>query len=101
MKHKLKKTVASVVITASMISTGYSAFAAEASEPAVSAQTAVTLGTATAPFIGSNRIVNGENNFTFSGNSEQFGYPLSVRIYEVFTTETGAEGKRLLGVFKQ
>ncbi|SDI78415.1 hypothetical protein SAMN05421868_12185, partial [Paenibacillus naphthalenovorans] len=28
-------------------------------------------------------------------------YPLSVRIYEVFTTETGAEGKRLLGVFKQ
>ncbi|MGF9715015.1 hypothetical protein EXW96_12655 [Paenibacillus sp. JMULE4] len=59
------------------------------------------LGTATAPFIGSNRIVNGENNFTFSGNSEQFGYPLSVRIYEVFTTETGAEGKRLLGVFKQ
>lgn len=59
------------------------------------------LGTATASFIGSKRIVSGENNFSFNGTSEQFGYPLSVRIYEVFTTETGAEGKRLLGVFKQ
>ncbi|MBP1156209.1 MULTISPECIES: hypothetical protein [unclassified Paenibacillus] len=59
------------------------------------------LGTSTASFIGLNRLVSGENNISIPQTYDQLGFPLKVRIYEVFNTETGAEGKRLLGEYKQ
>ncbi|MCZ8511297.1 hypothetical protein O9H85_02345 [Paenibacillus filicis] len=58
------------------------------------------IGTSQASFIGPNRLVTGENNIMFSGSSEQFDHPLTIRVYEYFTTATG-DSKRLLAVFKQ
>lgn len=58
------------------------------------------IGTADSSFIGAGRLVTGENNIIFSGTSEQFDRPLTIKVYEVFTTANG-DSKRLLAVFKQ
>ncbi|UUZ85715.1 hypothetical protein LJK88_20755 [Paenibacillus sp. P26] len=58
------------------------------------------IGTSDKSFIGPSRLVTGENNIQFTGTSEQFEHPLTIRVYEVFTT-AGGDAKRLLGVFKQ
>lgn len=53
------------------------------------------VGTSTGSFIGANRLVTGENNFTFKGTSQQFDSPLTLKVFEVFTT-AGGEAKRLV-----
>ncbi|MBE1443148.1 hypothetical protein [Paenibacillus sp. OAS669] len=58
------------------------------------------IGTTTGKFIGAGRLVTGENNIIFESTTEQFERPLTIRVYELFTTQAG-ESKRLLGVFKQ
>ncbi|CAG7621628.1 hypothetical protein ACFQI7_05390 [Paenibacillus allorhizosphaerae] len=58
------------------------------------------IGTAKGSFLGTNRLVTGENNITFDATTEQFEHTLTVRLYEVFTTANG-ESKRLLGAYKQ
>jgi hypothetical protein len=58
------------------------------------------IGTHVSSFIGSGRLVSGENNFAFESATEQLDRPLTVRVYEAFTTSAG-EAKRLLGVYKQ
>ncbi|ULL17527.1 hypothetical protein DVH26_25605 [Paenibacillus sp. H1-7] len=58
------------------------------------------IGTTTGKFIGTGRLVTGENNLNFESTSEQLERPLMIKAYEVFTTQSG-DSKRLLGVFKQ
>lgn len=58
------------------------------------------IGTAKGSFLGTNRLVTGENNITFDATTEQFEHTLTVQLYEVFTTANG-ESKRLLGTYKQ
>ncbi|WP_091170317.1 hypothetical protein [Paenibacillus sp. 1_12] len=58
------------------------------------------IGTVSGSFIGPNRLVNGENNLIFNATTEQLDRPLTIRLYESFTTPAG-ESKRLLGVYKQ
>lgn len=58
------------------------------------------IGTTAVSFIGANRLVSGENNIMFEATSEQMERPLSIKLYEVFTTPAG-EAKRLIGVYKQ
>jgi hypothetical protein len=58
------------------------------------------IGTTPVSFIGANRLVSGENNVIFEATSEQLERPLSIKLYEVFTTPAG-DAKRLLGVYKQ
>ncbi|MCR8631655.1 hypothetical protein [Paenibacillus radicis (ex Xue et al. 2023)] len=50
--------------------------------------------------IGQERLVSGENNISFAGTSEQFDSPLTLKIYEIFTTESG-EFKRLVTEFSR
>jgi hypothetical protein len=57
------------------------------------------IGTAQAGFIGTNKLVSGENNIFINGTTEQLERPITVKLYEVFTTPAG-ESKRLLGVYK-
>ncbi|WP_284646088.1 hypothetical protein [Paenibacillus silviterrae] len=64
----------------------------------LSDQNGRVMAIATKPLTGANRLVNGENNFTFNGTSEQFTSPLHVKIYEVFTTD-GGECRRLVADF--
>ncbi len=59
------------------------------------------IGTGNGAFVGANRLATGENNITFDGSTEQFDHPLTVRIYEQFTTADGQKSKRLLTVLKQ
>lgn len=59
------------------------------------------VGTATKGFTGPGRLVTGENNLTFAGTSEQFDYPLTVKIYDVFTTTDGSESKRLVAEYTE
>ncbi|WP_025853343.1 hypothetical protein [Paenibacillus ehimensis] len=59
------------------------------------------IGTGNGSFVGANRLTTGENNITFDGSTEQFDHPLTVRIYEQFTTIGGQKSKRLLTVLKQ
>ncbi|SFL38237.1 hypothetical protein SAMN03159341_105374 [Paenibacillus sp. 1_12] len=58
------------------------------------------VGTSVKSLIGQERLVSGENNIAFSGNSEQFDTPLTLKIYEVFKTENG-DAKRLLTELSQ
>jgi hypothetical protein len=58
------------------------------------------IGTTTSSFIGSGRLVSGENNIVFEATTEQLDRPLTIRLFEVFTTAEG-DSKRLLGVYKQ
>lgn len=58
------------------------------------------IGTASGSFIGPNRLVSGENNLIFDATTEQLDRPLTIRLYEAFTTPAGVS-KRLLGVYKQ
>ncbi|NHN28567.1 hypothetical protein [Paenibacillus agricola] len=58
------------------------------------------IGTHKANFIGAGRLVSGENNFAFESTTEQLDRPLTIRMFEVFTTPAG-DAKRLLGVYKQ
>ncbi|MEI7028083.1 hypothetical protein [Paenibacillus sp. y28] len=53
------------------------------------------VGTASKPMIGQDRLLTGENNLTFTGTSEQFTSPLTLKVYETFTTASG-ESKRLV-----
>ncbi|MCS7464313.1 hypothetical protein N0M98_29860 [Paenibacillus doosanensis] len=53
------------------------------------------VGTSTNSFIGPNRLVTGENNIVFKGTSQQFDAPLTLKVYEVYTTASG-ESKRLV-----
>ncbi|MFB6363864.1 hypothetical protein ACFCP7_07325 [Paenibacillus elgii] len=59
------------------------------------------VGTGSGSFTGVNRLSTGENNITFDGSTEQFDYPLTVKIYEQFTTAGDQKSKRLLKVLKQ
>jgi hypothetical protein len=56
------------------------------------------VGTANKAFIGPGRLVSGENNIAFVGSSEQFDSPLSLKLFEVFTTAAG-DSKRLVAEF--
>lgn len=56
------------------------------------------LATSVNPLIGAGRMVSGENNIVFNGTSEQFDSPITIKIFEVFTTDNG-EAKRLLTEF--
>ncbi|WP_282943380.1 hypothetical protein [Paenibacillus sp. RC67] len=58
------------------------------------------IGTTTGKFVGTGRLVTGENNIIFDSTTEQLERPLTIRVYELFTTQAG-DSKRLLGVFKQ
>ncbi|WP_240414182.1 hypothetical protein [Paenibacillus periandrae] len=58
------------------------------------------IGTVSGSFIGTNRLVSGENNLIFDATTEQLDRPLTIRLYESFTTPAGVS-KRLLGVYKQ
>jgi hypothetical protein len=58
------------------------------------------IGTVSGNFIGPNRLVSGENNLVFDATTEQLDRPLTIRLYEAFTTPAGVS-KRLLGVYKQ
>ncbi|NOU94811.1 hypothetical protein GC093_16515 [Paenibacillus sp. LMG 31456] len=58
------------------------------------------VATAAKSLIGQERLVSGENNLSFVGNSEQFDTPLTLKIYEVFTTESG-DAKRLVTEFSR
>jgi hypothetical protein len=58
------------------------------------------IGTTKTSFIGSGRLVSGENNVIFEATTEQLDRPLTIRLFEVFTTPAG-DSKRLLGVYKQ
>jgi hypothetical protein len=58
------------------------------------------IGTTPVSFIGAGRLTSGENNILFDAKSDQLDRPLSMKLYEVFTTPTG-ESKRLLSVFKE
>ncbi|MCU6798207.1 hypothetical protein OB236_39380 [Paenibacillus sp. WQ 127069] len=53
------------------------------------------VGTSVKSLIGQERLVTGENNIAFTGNSEQFDTPLTLKVYEIFKTENG-DAKRLL-----
>ncbi|WP_088832993.1 hypothetical protein [Paenibacillus tyrfis] len=59
------------------------------------------IGTGSGAFTGVNRLSTGENNIIFDGSTEQFDHPLTVRIYEQFTTTGGQKSKRLLKELKQ
>ncbi|UQZ87127.1 Telomeric repeat-binding factor 2 [Paenibacillus konkukensis] len=58
------------------------------------------IGTTSGKFIGNGRLVTGENNMYFDATTEQLDRPLTIKAFEVFTTQAG-DSKRLLGVFKQ
>lgn len=58
------------------------------------------IGTTTGKFVGAGRLVTGENNIIFESTTEQLERPLTIRVYELFTTQAG-DSKRLLGIYKQ
>nr|WP_275983869.1 hypothetical protein [Paenibacillus hamazuiensis] len=57
------------------------------------------VATKQASLIGTGKLVTGENNIMLEGTTEQMERPITVKLYEVFTTPAG-ESKRLLGVYK-
>jgi hypothetical protein len=58
------------------------------------------VGTTVKSLIGQERLVSGENNLVFTGNSQQFDSPLTLKIYEIFKTESG-NAKRLVSEFSR
>ncbi|MCR8634897.1 hypothetical protein [Paenibacillus radicis (ex Xue et al. 2023)] len=58
------------------------------------------IGTKQISFIGANRLITGENNIMLDATSEQLERPLTIKLYEWFSTPAG-DSKRLLGVFTQ
>ncbi|NOU95338.1 hypothetical protein GC093_19225 [Paenibacillus sp. LMG 31456] len=58
------------------------------------------IGTQQISFIGANRLISGENNIMLDATSDQLERPLTIKLYESFTTPAG-NSKRLLGVFTQ
>ncbi|MDQ1913050.1 hypothetical protein RAC89_21880 [Paenibacillus sp. GD4] len=58
------------------------------------------IGSTQVGLVGPNHLVSGENNILFSSSSEQLERPLTIKMYEVFTTPAG-ESKRLIGSYKQ
>jgi len=59
------------------------------------------IGSATQSFYGQNRLLDGENTITIGSATSQLEVPLTVKVYEVFTTENNEPAKRLLTTFKQ
>ncbi|GIP40366.1 hypothetical protein J31TS4_36460 [Paenibacillus sp. J31TS4] len=60
-----------------------------------------TLGSETRSFTGANRIIDGQQTFTFADlRTEQLAYPITVNIYETIETPTGV-AKRLVKTLKQ
>ncbi|MVO99330.1 hypothetical protein [Paenibacillus lutrae] len=53
------------------------------------------------PFFGQNKLQNGTNILNFSPNTEELGYPITIKVYEAFENDKGETVKRLLGSFKQ
>ncbi|RKN84857.1 hypothetical protein [Paenibacillus ginsengarvi] len=53
------------------------------------------VASSTNPLTGTGRLANGNNKIRFTGTTQNFDYPLTLHIYEVFKTDTG-ESKRLL-----
>ncbi|MDF2659563.1 MAG: hypothetical protein K0Q94_2354 [Paenibacillus sp.] len=58
------------------------------------------VASSTNPLTGTGRLVSGINKIRFTGTTQSFDYPLTLKIYEVFKTETG-ESKRLLTQMEQ
>ncbi|MBE1443063.1 hypothetical protein [Paenibacillus sp. OAS669] len=58
------------------------------------------VGTSINSFIGPNRLVTGENNIAFKGTSQQFASPLTLKVFEVYTTANG-DAKRLVAQLTQ
>ncbi|UJF35179.1 hypothetical protein [Paenibacillus hexagrammi] len=59
------------------------------------------VGSTTEALAGTNRLYNGTNTISLNVNSGQLDFPLTVKIYEVFTTAAGDTAKRFLTEFKQ
>ncbi|MCD1261662.1 hypothetical protein B5M42_022925 [Paenibacillus athensensis] len=59
------------------------------------------IGSATQSFYGQNRLLNGENDVIIGSATSQLEVPLTVKVYEVFTTDNNEQAKRLLTTFKQ
>lgn len=58
------------------------------------------VASSTNPLTGTGRLVSGINKIRFTGTTQNFDYPLTLKIYEVFQTDTG-ESKRLLTEMEQ
>ncbi|TMV48738.1 hypothetical protein FE783_16955 [Paenibacillus mesophilus] len=58
------------------------------------------VASSTNPLTGTGRLVSGTNKIRFAGTTQSFDYPLTLKIYEAFKTDTG-ESKRLLTQMEQ
>ncbi|MNI23111.1 Telomeric repeat-binding factor 2 [compost metagenome] len=58
------------------------------------------LGSSTQNLVGQNRLYNGANTISLNAESEQLEYPLTIKVYEVFTNANGELVKRFLTSFK-
>lgn len=58
------------------------------------------VATGTGGLVGTGRLLSGMNKIRFAGTTENFNYPLTLHIYEVFATDAG-ESKQLLAKLKQ
>ena len=58
------------------------------------------VASSTNPLTGTGHLVSGTNRIRFTGTTQSFDYPLTLKIYEVFKTDTG-ESKRLLTQMEQ
>ncbi|NEW05319.1 hypothetical protein GK047_04690 [Paenibacillus sp. SYP-B3998] len=59
------------------------------------------VGNSTIALSGEGRIYNGTSAISLNANSEQLDFPLTVKVFETFTGESGETVKRLLTTFKQ
>ncbi|GAA3413280.1 hypothetical protein ACFFNY_01595 [Paenibacillus hodogayensis] len=58
------------------------------------------VASSTNPLAGAGRLVAGSNKIRFAGTTQNFDYPLTLKIYETFPTEAG-QSKRLLTQMEQ
>ncbi|MFC5450135.1 hypothetical protein [Paenibacillus aestuarii] len=59
------------------------------------------IGSSIQPISGTGRLYDGTNTIDMNAHSSQLDYPITVKVYEVFTGELGEQQKRLLTTFSQ